>query len=166
MTLAAGGGGSSGCGCDFFGCYLVGGVMERQVGSFTRCKSVKAFCAVCVFALQTIGCLCSNRGQFFSTQLYSSAALGSVSFAARLVNQALFPPACPLWQSAGVQIVGPVLTRLAPGAEEAGGTRRQGIKSREVSCGLGWQLAPESRSHRGGPEGPTSSRNVSCASWA
>lgn len=65
-----------------------------------------------------------------------------------------------------MQIVGAVLTRLAPGAEEGGGTRRQGIKSREVSCKLGWQLAPESRGHRGGPEGPTSSRNVSSAPWA
>lgn len=65
-----------------------------------------------------------------------------------------------------MQIVGAVLTRLAPGAEEGGGTRRRGIKSREVSCKLGWQLAPESRGHRGGPEGPTSSRNVSSAPWA
>lgn len=37
MTLAVGGGG--GC-C---GCHLVGGVLERQVGSFTRWKFVKAF---------------------------------------------------------------------------------------------------------------------------
>ena len=43
-----------------------------------------------------------------------------------------------------------ILTGLAQGAGEAGGACRQGIKSREVSSGLGWQLTPESSGRRGG----------------
>lgn len=118
MTLAAGGGGSGGC-C---GCYLVGGVVERQVGSFTRHTFVKAFCAWELF----VSAPCKLLDASAQTEANSSAQ-GSV----QVLPWGMFPlqtdlssrlsPACPLWQGAGVQIARAVLTGLAPVAGEAGG---------------------------------------------
>lgn len=117
MTLAVGGGG--GC-C---GCHLVGGVLERQVGSFTRWKFVKAFGAWELFVSSS----CKLSDASAQTQAGSPAprsaqglprwgavGVGGVpSQAARLVTQAC-SPACPLWWGVGTRTW----------HQEAGGGRR------------------------------------------
>lgn len=83
------------------------------------CEGVLCLGAVCVFALQAVGCLCSNRGQFPSMWLCSSAALGSAPLATRLGPPGTLSPSCTFWQGAGMQTARAVLIALAPGARNA-----------------------------------------------
>lgn len=102
---------------------LPGGWGGGETGGLFRtlsiCEGVLCLGAVCVFALQAVGCLCSNRGQFPSMWLCSSAALGSAPLAAGLGPPGALSIACTFWKGAGMQTAGALLIALAPGARGA-----------------------------------------------
>lgn len=111
---------------------LPGGWGGGETGGFFRtpsvCEGVLCSGAVCVFALQAVGCLCSDRGQFPIQRLCLSTALGSVTWA--------LSPACPPWQGAGVQTARTLLTARAPGARDRATPEGQG--SSQGQSVLGW----------------------------
>lgn len=118
----------------------MGRVLERHVGSFTRWKSVKAFGAWGLFVSLSCKLLDASAQTQADSPAHGSAQVRP-GLSPSLALRRVFPG-------------GEQACTLGTRSREAGGARRWGIKSREVSCGLGGLLAPESRGQRGSPRAP------------